>query len=134
MSKNIALVLLGAVLATILLKRGELAPPVEDVVEAPIGIDEDDRRVSDEELEVYIDVYRTMQSDHGLTIEDVTGEKNLTLEEFRSLERRVQNNSAYVERVREALLEHVQRNSRFSEPARPTPPAASSGQGEDSQP
>lgn len=123
LAKNIALVLLGAVLATIVLESSELAPITEDVVEAPLGVDEDNRRVSDDELETYIDVYRTMQTDHSLNIDQVVGNYNLTVKEFRSLERRIQNDSTYVERVREALLEHVQNNSRFSEPTASGAPA-----------
>lgn len=128
MVKNVALVLLGAALATVLILGSGQDTEVPEFVEMPLEEEGRDRRVTDEELEVYIDVYRAMQSDHGLNIEEVLAPRSITLAEFRDLERRVQNDSGKVERVREALLKHVQDNSRFGEPARM--PAAGDAKGD----
>lgn len=59
--------------------------------------------VTPEELQLYIDVYTAMQADHDLTIDQVLAEKNVTLEQFRSVERRVQLQDRLVHKVRDAL-------------------------------
>lgn len=72
--------------------------------------------VSDEQLQTYIDVYSAMQLDHSLTVEQALQSHNITLAEFRSIERRVQNKSRLVAKVRAALLEQATQRSAFSEP------------------
>ena len=59
--------------------------------------------VTPEELQLYIDVYSAMQADHDLTIDQVLAQKNVTLAQFRSVERRVQQQDRLVHKVREAL-------------------------------
>src|SRR3990172_2233482 len=61
--------------------------------------------VTDAELQTYIKVYIAMQDDHDLVIDNAIKPYNLSLEEFRELERRIQDQPRLVDRVREALLE-----------------------------
>jgi len=64
---------------------------------------------------MYIDVYKAMQSDHDLTIETAIQPYHVELEEFRQIERKIQNQPRLVDRVREALLEHVKAHSAFAQ-------------------
>lgn len=91
-----------------------LAQQEEEVIVEQPGPDD----VTDDELEMYIDVYSAMQLDHSLTLDDVLRSRNLTLDEFRGVERRVQNKSRLVAKVRDALLEQATQRSAFSEPRR----------------
>jgi hypothetical protein len=59
--------------------------------------------VTPEELQLYIDVYTAMQADHDLTLDQVLATKNVSLQQFRSVERRVQQQDRLVHKVREAL-------------------------------
>ena len=59
--------------------------------------------VSSSELQLYIDTYTAMQANHDLTLESVLLEKNVSLDEFRNIERRVQRQDRLVRKVREAL-------------------------------
>jgi hypothetical protein len=77
--------------------------------------------VSDAELERYIAVYKAMQADHGLNIEEAIRPHGVSLEEFRLLERRIQENPRLVEKVRNALLEFARANSAVALAASPTP-------------
>ena len=61
--------------------------------------------VTEAEIELYIDVYSAMQKDHDVTIELALAPHNVSLEQFRDVERRVQRDQRIVDRVREALLE-----------------------------
>ena len=74
-----------------------MRPEAQEPVAAP-GDD-----VTPEELQLYIDVYTAMQADHDLTIDQVLAQKNVTLAQFRSVERRVQQQDRLVHKVREAL-------------------------------
>ena len=77
----------------------------------------EDPGISETELQLYIAVYSAMQDDHDLTIEEALIPHGLDLVEFRSLERRIQKREMYVDRVREALLEHAK--NRAEGPKRP---------------
>lgn len=67
--------------------------------------------VTEAELELYIDVYATMQADHDLTIDAVLSSKNETLERFRNIEQRVQKEQRLVDRVRQALHDMAKNRS-----------------------
>src|SRR5512140_12102 len=69
--------------------------------------------VSEPEIQIYLNVYKAMQSDHGLTIEDALQPQKISLEEFRHIERRIQEQPRLVERVRDALTEHAKSHSAF---------------------
>jgi hypothetical protein len=73
---------------------------------------------------MYIKVYTAMQDDHDLTIENAIKAYNVSLDEFRQIERRIQAESRLVERVRQALLDHVKEHSVFAQSmATPSPTA-----------
>lgn len=80
--------------------------------------------VSEAELERYIAVYQAMHGNHSLTIDEAVRPHGMTVEEFRALERRVQENHRLVERVREALLEYARANSAVALVPTPTPTKA----------
>lgn len=71
------------------------------------ALESDDLEVSESELELYIEVYKAMQSDHGLTIDEALAERGQDLQKFREIEQRIQRQDALVRRVREALLEYA---------------------------
>jgi len=63
--------------------------------------------IAEEEIQLYIDVYAEMQRDHDLRIEDVLKARDVSVGEFRELERRIQLQSQLVKRVRDALIEQA---------------------------
>jgi len=77
--------------------------------------------VSDSDLQTYMKVYEAMQDDHDLTIDEAIKPYHISLDEFRQIERRVQNQPRLVDRVREALLEKARAHSVFAEAPTPTP-------------
>lgn len=77
--------------------------------------------VSEAELDRYIAVYKAMHADHSLTIDEAVRPHGITVEEFRALERRIQENHRLVEKVREALLEYARANSAMALVPTPTP-------------
>ena len=79
--------------------------------------------VSESDLQMYIKVYTAMQDDHDLTIEDAIKPYNVSLGDFRQIERRIQGEARLVERVRQALLEHVKEHSVFAQSLTPPAPA-----------
>ncbi|MFN8642970.1 MAG: hypothetical protein U0802_15435 [Candidatus Binatia bacterium] len=78
--------------------------------------------VTPDELQLYIDVYSTMQADHDLTIETVLVQKNVTLQQFRSVERRVQQQERLVHKVREALTAQAKARAEQIAPMAARPP------------
>lgn len=64
----------------------------------------DPDHVGSAELELYIDVYAQMQADHGLLLDQVLAERQITLAQFRAIERRVQRQDRLVRKVRDALV------------------------------
>jgi hypothetical protein len=85
--------------------------------------------VTEAEVELYIDVYAAMQEDHALMIEQVLATRQVTLEQFRSIERRVQQQQRLVDRVREALLEKAKSRTAFLSPPAAAPPTPGAGSG-----
>ena len=89
----------------------DLRPQAQEPVE------EESQDVTESELELFVDVYCAMQADHDLTIDAVLAQRGTSLEEFRSIERRVQGRGRLVKRVREALLDHAKAQAgSFSNP------------------
>ncbi len=80
--------------------------------------------VSESDLQMYIKVYTAMQDDHDLTIDEAIRPYNVSLDDFRQIERRIQGEARLVERVRQALLEHVKEHSVFAQSLTPAAPAA----------
>lgn len=94
--------------------------------------EEREEKVTEADVEMYIAVYSAMQADHGLNIDTAVAGHDVTLEEFRDLERRVQADQRMVDRVRLALLNQakaqnawVANGSAAAPPADPKAPAPS---------
>jgi hypothetical protein len=91
-------------------------PAAEEVEESDTGT------VSEPDLQMYIKVYSAMQDDHDLTIDEAIKPYHISLDGFRQIERRIQNQPRLVDRVREALLDNARAHSVFAEAAAtPTP-------------
>ena len=69
------------------------------------------RAIVSGELDLYVEVYRSMQADRGLKIDEALEDRGVTLAEFRNIERRVQMQTRLIKRVREALLEQAKENA-----------------------
>lgn len=82
--------------------------------------------VSPAELQLYIEVSTAMQADHDLTLDQELALKNVTLEQFRNIERRVQRQDRLVRKVRDALSAQAKQHAPDGSPlaASPAPPAA----------
>jgi len=70
---------------------------------------QDDESVPDEDavptdqVDKYIAVYSAMQKNHGLSIEQAASKQGLTVDEFRTLEDKIERNPIVHERVLDAL-------------------------------
>ncbi len=71
--------------------------------EAREGQPSDDAEVPPDKVEKYINVYKAMQRDHGLAVEQAAGTQGLTLEAFREIESKIERDDLVRERVRRAL-------------------------------
>ena len=116
MKKRLRLLTLLCVLVLVGVLATVFHPQAEEVS------DSEPPSVSESDLQLYIKVYAAMQDDHDLTIDNAIKSSQMSLDDFRQLERRIQNQPRLVERVREALLERVKANSTFAlSTATPTP-------------
>jgi hypothetical protein len=75
---------------------------------APIRFAQDsatdnDSDVTPADVEKYISVYKNMQHNHSLTIEQAASQQGLTVTAFRNLESHIERDDALRERVRKAL-------------------------------
>src|SRR5437899_12849538 len=116
MTKRIRFALLLAALGMGGLLVGVFRPQAEEVEdsEAPA--------VSEADLQLYIKVYSAMQENHDLTIDSALTPYQMPLDDFRQLERRIQNQPRLVERVRQALLDQAKAHSVFAQAlGSPTP-------------
>jgi hypothetical protein len=77
----------------------------------PVGIgavaqddaDSEEAEVPPERVKKYISAYRAMQQDHNLAVEQAAAAQGLSLQDFREIERKVENDDVVRERVRKAL-------------------------------
>ncbi len=63
----------------------------------------DDTDVPPPDVDKYIKVYKAMQKNRNLTVEQAAAQQGLSVSTFRSLEDRIERNDALREHVREAL-------------------------------
>src|SRR5512143_1938310 len=116
MTRRLRLVLLLCVLAAAGVLATVFHPQAQETSES------EPPTVSEADIQLYIKVYAAMQEDHDLTIENAIKPHRLSLDDFRQIERRIQNQPRLVERVRQALLDKVKANSTFAlSTATPTP-------------
>ncbi|MGH7949734.1 MAG: hypothetical protein ACREQF_10950 [Candidatus Binataceae bacterium] len=64
---------------------------------------DEEREVTPSQLERYVSVYRAMQKDRSLTVEQAAKNAGFSLAQFRDLESRVERNDSLRERARRAL-------------------------------
>ena len=114
MKKRLRFVLLLVVLATLGVVAVALRPQAQEMDDNEVST------VNESELSLYIKVYTAMQDDHDLTIDTAIQPYQITLDDFRQLERRIQGQPRLVERVRQALLDHAKEHSAFAQ-SLPTP-------------
>jgi hypothetical protein len=65
--------------------------------------EDDDKDVPPGQVDKYVSVYRSMQKDHGLTVEQAASKQGMTVAQFRSLEDKIERDDTLRERVRTAL-------------------------------
>ena len=63
----------------------------------------DEPEVPPAEINKYIEVYKATQRDHSLTVEQAALQQGLTLEAFRQLENKIEQDDSAREHVRDAL-------------------------------
>ncbi len=80
-------------------RRAELPSPVR--IAQDMG--DDEKEVPPADVEKYIDTYKAMQKDRGLTVEQAAAKQGLTLSQFRSLEDKIERDDTLREHVRKAL-------------------------------
>jgi hypothetical protein len=86
--------------ATLDARHAKLLSPVR--IAQDMGGD-DEKEVPPADVEKYIDTYKAMQKDHGLTVEQAASKQGLTLAQFRSLEDKIERDDTLREHVRKAL-------------------------------
>jgi hypothetical protein len=64
---------------------------------------DDEKEVPPADVEKYIQTYKAMQKDRGLTVEQAAAKQGLTLAQFRSLEDKIERDDTLREHVRKAL-------------------------------
>lgn len=67
-----------------------------------------DKGASPEQIEKYVAVYRAMQRNHNLTVEQAAAAQGLTVGAFRELERRIESDDAARDAARNALAAPAQ--------------------------
>lgn len=102
--KKIAVPVCGAILLAFALT---VHPQAQEVTEE----EEEEHGVTESDVERYIEVYAAMQADHTLTIDEALEPHQMTVGQFRSLERRIQREQRWVDRVRSELLERAKKRT-----------------------
>ena len=74
--------------------------------------EDDDKDVPPAQVDKYVSVYRSMQKDHGLTVEQAASKQGMTVTQFRSLEDKIERDDTLRERVRTALRKAANPNAK----------------------
>jgi hypothetical protein len=86
------------------------------------GDDSDEGDIAPSDLEKYVAIYRDMQRDRSLTVEQAAAKEGLSLAAFRDLEQKVERDDAAREHVRDELQESaVQASGQSSAPQSMSP-------------
>jgi hypothetical protein len=75
-----------------------------------------------DQIEKYVAVYRAMQRNHNLTIEQAAAAQGLTMAAFRELEQRIESDELARDDARRALAEPEPSEAATTAPARKAPP------------
>jgi DNA-directed RNA polymerase sigma subunit (sigma70/sigma32) len=81
-----------------------------------------DNEISTEDIEKFVSVYKAMQHNRSLTIDQAAAAQGLTTEQFRRLENRVQRDDAALQQARDELQAAAQGAPSASKTPRPTHP------------
>jgi hypothetical protein len=74
--------------------------------------EDDDKDIPPAQVDKYVSVYRSMQKDHGLTVEQAASKQGMTVTQFRSLEDKIERDDTLRERVRTALRKAANPNAK----------------------
>lgn len=97
---------------------------LEGLTFAQEGGDDEEPEIPPEQVEKYIAVYKAMQRDHGLNVEQAAAKQGLSLDAFRDIEGRIERDDLIRERVREALRGGTEPSAgKPSAASSPKPPA-----------
>jgi len=94
------------------------SPPPLTVIASGTGTvqtqadEDDDKDVPPGQVDKYVSVYRSMQKDHGLTVEQAASKQGMTVTQFRSLEDKIERDDTLRERVRTALRKAANPNAK----------------------
>jgi hypothetical protein len=80
-----------------------VAPYAKPLVVAQEDLGGEEKPVAPADVEKYINVYKAMQRNHSLTVDQASAQQGLTVRQFRDLEIRIQRDGALREQVRRAL-------------------------------
>jgi hypothetical protein len=75
-----------------------------------------DKGASPDDVQKYVAVYRAMQRDHSMTVEQATAAQGLTVAAFRDLEQRIESDDLTRDDARRALAAPVQSNTPVATP------------------
>jgi len=73
--------------------------------------DNENNEVSPTQVEQYLKVYKAMQLDRKLTVDQATAAQHMTVEQFRDIEARIERDGVLRERVRRELLKTAEEKS-----------------------
>ncbi len=73
--------------------------------------DDDSSEVPPAQVDKYVAVYKAMQRDHSLTVEEAASKQGMTVAAFRSLEAKIERDDVLRERVRKALRPEPQKSA-----------------------
>ena len=71
----------------------------------------DENEVSTDQVEKYVSVYKAMQRNRSLTVDQAAAAQGLTLQQFRQLENRVQRDDAALQQARDELQSAAQQDT-----------------------
>jgi hypothetical protein len=73
--------------------------------------DSDETEVPDDQIQKYVSVYKAMQRNRSLTVEQAASRQGLTLQQFRDLENRIQRDDAALQQARDELQAAAKQSS-----------------------
>ncbi len=73
--------------------------------------DTDNNEVSPAQVEQYVKVYKAMQHNRSVTVDQATAAQHMTVAQFRDIEARIERDGVLRERVRRELLKMAQEKS-----------------------
>jgi hypothetical protein len=104
----IAAILAVSILATLSIAAAKYASLLPDrssseTILAQDSDSPDEETIPTDQVDKYIKVYSSMQKNHSLSVEQATSKQGLTVDEFRTLEDKIERNPVVHQRVLDAL-------------------------------